>query len=50
MRIDGQAQRATLQSIDGQVTAEQEACLRNVVETTEVPAYPGSMTVPMRVR
>ena len=50
VRVDGQAQRATLLSIEGQVTTEQEACLRNVVETTEVPAYPGSMTVPMRVR
>jgi uncharacterized metal-binding protein len=50
VRVDGQAQRATLLSVDGQVTAEQEACLRGVVESTEVPAYPGSLTVPMRVR
>ncbi|MBI5501536.1 MAG: protein kinase [Deltaproteobacteria bacterium] len=50
VHIDGVAQRATLQAIDGDVTPEQESCLQHVVETTEVPAYPGALTVPMRVR
>jgi hypothetical protein len=50
VRIDGNTQQATLESIEGQVTADEEACLRGVVEATEVPAYPTVMTVPLRVR
>jgi len=50
VRVDGNTQRATLESIEGEVTADEEACLRGVVEATEVPAYPTVMTVPMRVR
>jgi hypothetical protein len=50
VRIDGNTQQATLESVEGQVTADEEACLRGVVEATEVPAYPTVMTVPLRVR
>ncbi|MBN1771578.1 MAG: protein kinase [Deltaproteobacteria bacterium] len=37
--IDGTAHRASLERVAGTVTAEEEACLREVVETTEVPAF-----------
>jgi hypothetical protein len=37
VRIDGAAHRAELQRVVGTVTPEQEACLRTLVETTEVP-------------
>ncbi|NMC69222.1 MAG: hypothetical protein GYA57_04020, partial [Myxococcales bacterium] len=34
--VDGSAHRASLQRILGSVTAQEEACLREVVETTEI--------------
>lgn len=35
--IDGSAHRASLRRIDGSVTPAEEACLREVVESTEIP-------------
>jgi len=50
VRIDGTAQTATLVSVNGDVTAEQQECLRDVVEATEVPLYPGTLTVPLELQ
>jgi serine/threonine-protein kinase len=52
VRIDGTAHQASLQRINGSVTPEEEACLRGVVETTEVPVeITGEYTgVPFEVR
>ncbi len=50
VRVDGTAQTATLVSVEGAVTAEQQECLRNVVEATEVPSYPGTWTVPLTLQ
>jgi hypothetical protein len=50
VRIDGNVPSATLVRVDGNVPDDVRECLARAVAGADVPAFPGSTTVPMRLQ